>query len=110
MIELQQVSFHEATIRGLSKVAQDAELELDDVLVQGKRASANVKVFSVSSISVDGIPSSVLAMEADDGEVLTLDTSGEGFFLIAEWNDFAKGKSTTKSYHVVGRSMVLTVT
>lgn len=104
-----QMGFHEATV--VRFCAHDAVLELilDDVLVGGEKSQVAVIVSPVSSVTIDGEQSNAPLMEADDGEVLTLEISESVLSLIIEWNDFSCKKSFTKSYRVVGGEVSITV-
>lgn len=101
----QQISFHESTVRFFSANNAIVELGLEDVLLDGKKVDIILKMSTVSWLSRDREPANSLGMEADDGEVLTLDINDEGFTLIIEWHDFKNKKSSTKYYEIYGNNI-----
>lgn len=103
------MSFHEATVVRFFRSDSVLELELEDVLVGGFKSRVILSVSPVFSVEIDGVSSDIHLMEADDGEVLTLELSANSLSLIVEWNDFSLGQSFTRSYQVVGGSIAVAV-
>lgn len=97
-----QMGFHEATVVRFCRYDAVVELELEDVLVDGQKSQVTLMVSQVSSVMIDGDLSNAPLMDADDGEILTLEMSGNTLSLIIEWRDFSRRKSFTKSYRVLG--------
>jgi hypothetical protein len=99
---MNKMIFHEATVVGFCRHDAVFELELEDVLVEQKKSRVLLMVQPVLGVTIDGEPSNDLLMEADDGEILTLELSDDFLSMVIEWNDFSHKKSVTKSYHVFG--------
>jgi len=109
MSNAQQMGFHEATVVRFYRYDAAIELELEDVLVDGEKSRVVLTVSPASSVMVDGDLSNAPLMAADDGEILTLEISGDVLSLIIEWNDFSRRKSFTKSYRVSGGEIAVSV-
>lgn len=109
MIASQFLGFHESTIVQFETHGADLELILDDVVVNGKKSTVSLKVTSIAYAAIDGVQSDLLAMEAEDGEVLTLDISDSCLWLMVEWNDFCSRKSITREYKVCGNSVSVSI-
>lgn len=109
MISSQYMSFHEATVTKFCRYDATLELELEDVLVDGKKLRVVLKLAPVISMTIDGELSDQPLMVMGDGEVLSLDVSEEGISAVIEWNDFSQGKSLTKAYQVSGGSVSVSV-
>ena len=59
-------------------------------------------LLGVREILVDGVPQNErIGMESDDGEVLTLDQTGNLIELIVLWNEYSPRNSTTVAYSFV---------
>lgn len=106
-----QMGFHEATVVRFCRYDAVLEIELEDVLVDGQKSRVTLMVSPVSSVLIDGELSNVNVplMEANDGEILTVDMSENALSLIIEWNDFSRGKAFTKSYRVSGGKVSVSV-
>jgi hypothetical protein len=98
----QNVSFHEASVTRLSSEQESVVLELEGVTTRERTTNASVTVHGVTEITVDGSPTNAVAMEYEDGEVLTLDVGPNNIRLIVEWNDFGHRRSCTRSYAIRG--------
>lgn len=103
------MSFHEATVVRFLRRDSVLELELEDVLVGDLKLRVILSVSPVFSVETDSVSSNIQLMEADDGEVLTLEFSNHNMLLIVEWNDFSLKKSFTRSYQVVGGGISVSV-
>ncbi len=103
--DLAQVSFHEATLVGISRQGGDVDLALDGVLVADTRRPANVIVEGVSGILREGLPVDELRME-EDGEILTLREKGTDVILVIQWNDFATKRQHVVVYNLLGGQIV----
>lgn len=100
------LSFHESTVVMFEHTADAVRLSLSDVKCGGRSRSVNVEIRNVTSIIVDGASVNGVAMEHDDGEVLTLNVSDAEILLIVQWNDFRNHSSVTKSYRIKGHVSV----
>lgn len=105
----QQMGFHEATVVRFCKYDAALQLELEDVLVEGKKSRVILEVSPVSSMLIDGDVSNSPLMVANDGEILALEVSKNILSFIIEWNDFSCKKTFTKSYRVFGDGVSVSV-
>lgn len=105
----QQIGFHEATVVRFCRYDTNLQLELEDVLVGGRKSRVVLTVSPVLKVMVDAKLSNSPLMEADDGEILTLEMSENTLSLIIEWNDFLHGRSFTKSYQVLGGEVTILI-
>jgi hypothetical protein len=95
------IGFHEAGIVNISTHGGTISLLLEGVHVSAEKVSgASVRLVNVSYILRDGVPSEEIAMEYQDGEVLTLDIRSDSVQLIVLWNDFKRHLERTISYRV----------
>jgi hypothetical protein len=104
--------FHEATILELSSEATEVTLVAGDVKLddRGTLGTATLRMKGVTAILVDGVLAPAVAMEYDDGEILTLSPLEDHADLIVEWNDFAAKRRVTKGYRFDYDSLELTTT
>lgn len=102
--------FHEATVVGWVCDATSGELRLQGVLSDTGLHSATVRLEDVSSCEVDGQAVERLAMEAADGEVLTLHVRDDGIELIVEWNEWSPARQLVRTYDVHAGSVVIDLT
>ncbi len=109
MISLEYMCFDEATVTGFYKYDALLKLELEDVLVGERKSDVVVTVSAVTNVFVDGELSDESLMAAEDGEVLSLELSDDGFLLIIEWNIFTPRRMFTKSYKIVGGNVSVSV-
>jgi hypothetical protein len=99
--ELRALSFHEATIIGLALEAASGELRLQGVYSESGLRCVTVYLENITLCEVDGEAVENLAMEASDGEVLSLDIRQDGIELIVEWNEWSPARSQfVRSYNV----------
>jgi hypothetical protein len=107
--DLTQVSFHEATIVGLSRNGSTVTLALDDVYIAGVQRAAKVVIEGVNATLRDGSPIDGLHMEKEDGEILTLRRESGEVILAVEWNDFAAKSQETVVYSLLGQKIELRI-
>jgi hypothetical protein len=104
---LADVSFHEATLVGISPQGKDIKLTLDDVLISGMRQPAIVTIAGVRGILRNGSTTGKLRMEERDGEILTLRAENGKVLLVIEWNNFASRQQHTAAYDLLGGTIAL---
>lgn len=100
------LSFHDATVVVFDRRQDAVCLGLSDVHHHQGSRSVRIEVRDIVEIIADGAVVDTIAMEHEDGEVLTLEVSDESIFLIVQWNDFDNRKSVTRSYRITGRVTV----
>ena len=103
------ISFHEATVTAFNATADAVQLELVDVKSGDASHAARIRIAGVTRILVDGESAGAVAMEREDGEVLTLDLSDREVYAIVQWNDFAGRASVTRAYRIEGETVTLTL-
>lgn len=110
MLNTSQISFHEATVLRIIKQDDTLQLVLGDVLMEGRKREVSFLVSSVSSLTIDGnILFNAPLMEAEDGEVLTLEMSDSYMYFIVEWHDFSRNTSIIRSYRVLGDKVTMSM-
>ena len=102
-----RVSFHEATIVGMSHYGNTVDLTFDDVLIEGSRVSAEVALQGVRRTLRDGAPVETISMEQKDGEVLSLRQEGDWVLFVVQWNDYSNKHLTVVTYRLLGARIVL---
>jgi hypothetical protein len=100
--DLNQVSFHEATIVDIFRNGSTVNLALDDVCIAGVHRALQVVIEGVSATLRDGSPVDGIRMEKADGEILTLRSEGGEITLAVQWNDFAAKNQETVVYSLLG--------
>jgi hypothetical protein len=98
MRSIEQLSFHESTLIGITRQGQSLSLELEDVHTGDGNANVVITMSGVRAIVCDGKMIDKFAMEAEEAEVLTLQFSATSMELIVEWPDFLTHKDWTRSY------------
>ena len=93
--------FHEATITAFAMEGATVTIGLEGVLRDDRTQDLVVQVFGTRETLVDGIPNRQIGMLSDDGEVLTLDQTGNLVELIVLWNEYDPRKATTVCYRFV---------
>jgi hypothetical protein len=93
--------FHESTITTLALDGSTMTIGLEGVHRRNTIQDLVVIFLGVREVLVDGVPRGRIGMESDDGEVLTLDQTGNLIELIVLWNEYSPRKSTTASYRFV---------
>ncbi len=101
--------FDEATVTGFCKYDAVLKLELEDVLVGEGRSDVVLTVEPVTNVFVEGELSNEPLMAAEDGEVISLELSDDGFVLVVEWNNFTPRRMFTKSYKIIGGNVSFSV-
>ncbi len=100
MQSAQTIGFHESTIVGFCRENKTLMVELQGVHLGDEICSAVISLKGIELLTCDGVEVENLVMEAEDGEVLTLQHTQTTLHLIVEWNDFKQHKSNTRSYRV----------
>ena len=103
--DLRALSFHEATVTGLALEAAGGELRLQGVFSESGLLFVTVHLENITLCEVDGEVVENLAMEASDGEVLTLDIHEHGIKLIVEWNEWTPRRQFVRTYDVQADSV-----
>ena len=93
--------FHEATVTSLAVDGSTVTIGLEGVYRDDGIQDVIVILLGVRETLVDGVLNERVAMESDDGEVLTLDQTGNLIELIVLWNEYSPRKSITVSYSFV---------
>jgi hypothetical protein len=99
-LQLEELSFHEATVLELSREGKTIHLVLAGVQHDGKIGSAEITFSAVRAIHRDGVSAATIGMEYPDGEVLSFRPGSAAADLIVEWNDFESGTSNTVEYKI----------
>lgn len=101
------IRFHEASLTGIVRRGTSVELDLVEVRIDNIPKNVKVTVDGVSSVLRDGLPVSDLAMEQEDGEVLSLRKEDGQVVLAVEWNDFAARLQRTVVYLLRGSNIAM---
>jgi hypothetical protein len=109
MIDSHQTSFHEATVTEFWAHDGELRLKLTGVFTNEGTCNAEILMFGVKRIEIDGVMADRASMPLPDGEVLTLALSHSSLILIVEWNDFVNRSSVTMAYDVCGNSLSSTL-
>ena len=104
---LEILSFHDATLAGLSQTGDVVNLALDDVSDLESLIAVEVTVNGVRDILRNGSPVDHLWMEKDDGEVLTLREQDNEVVFVVQWNDFVTRDHETVVYSFPGAKIAL---
>ena len=92
--------FHEATVRGFHRKGQNIYLLADGVQSKTGLVSVSVEFSRVRSIQIDGKESNSVSMVFHDGEILSLKENRGSYLLIVEWNDVEHHESVTSAYTI----------
>lgn len=103
-MNLQEVSFHEATVTAFYTCGDMVYLNLADVKSGDSCRVATITISGVTRLLKDRQEVEVISAEHQDGEVLTLEIGTSDLYVIVQWNDFEKHQSKTHSYLVEGAS------
>jgi hypothetical protein len=104
---LSRVGSHEATILALRQKVGAVEVELEGATYDGEPRSIILTFEGAADYTADDERVGGLFMEAEDGEVLTLDASDDGVRLLVEWNDFEAHKQFTRCYQFRANSVLV---
>ena len=97
-MQIPVIGFHEASITGFRSSADALTLNLEGVLLEGEKHTVSIKLQGLRNLTRDGQQIAAVQMEAEDGEVFTLELSLNRLHLICEWNDFRNRERQTRSY------------
>lgn len=111
MDKMEHIGFHECTVVQFRIDNNTLKLILDGARINENDVRVVLNMSEVTSASADGtildIASTISMMEAEDGEVLTLNISDGALSLVVEWHDFLNKKFFTKSYRILGKDVFL---
>jgi hypothetical protein len=94
-----EISLHEGTIVGILQTADAVSISIE-LASWNRFKEASIHVTGAHKILRDGIAVNHLAMESEDGEVLSLQCTGGVATLLVEWNDFGNHRSSIIAYRV----------
>ncbi len=101
-VEFESVDYHEGRV--LSLVARGKTLRVDlegPELDDGKRLSISVRFEDVDLLTVDGTPTTLVAMEEECGELVDLERKGSAILMVIDWMNFREHRSTSRVYRFV---------
>jgi hypothetical protein len=99
--EVSKISFHEASIVGVTSGNESVCLSLEGIHVGDQTRKALICFNGLRQLIRDGAPVHQLGMEYPDGEVLTFAPSPESITLVVQWNDFPRKLERIVSYRVM---------
>lgn len=97
-MQIPAIGFHESSIIGFRSTTDALTLDLEGVLLEGQKQTVSIKLEGLRDLTRDGQRIAAVQMEAEDGEVLTLELSPNRLYMVCEWNDFRNRKRHTRSY------------
>ena len=104
-ISEQQVSFHDASIVGISSTHNVLHLLVEDVSVGQSKQSMTVTVNGIESLTRDDLPLAMLKMETDDGEILDFNVEGNVVTLVVTWYQHSPRSQDTHVYRIFGKEI-----
>jgi len=106
---MEQMSFHEASVVDFSQHGAGVRLKLEDALVDKAKRGIILDISPVANITIDGQAVDKVSMEAEDGEVLSLEYGDGKLSVIIEWHDFNSGSAFARSYEIKGGNVSIFV-
>jgi hypothetical protein len=98
-MNLNDYSFHDASVLNLFQEDKVINLELEDVETRsGERMSGKLKFLNVTTIKIEGKIYNSVEMYHLDGEVICLDQDENGTTIIIEWHSYNPRDSKTLAY------------
>ena len=97
-MQIPATGFHESSLVGFESTTDALTLDLEGVLLEGQKQAVSIKLEGLRELTRDGQRIAAVQMEAEDGEVLTLELSPNQLHLICEWNNFRNRERQTRSY------------
>lgn len=106
MLDLSQLSFHDATIAGIRRRGSDVSLDIEDIAVDDKLYRGTVILRKVRRITRNEKVVSDLGMETPDGQILRLSVPTSGHIgLVVQWNDFEKKTQFVTAYEFTSEAI-----
>src|SRR5438132_8843782 len=94
--------FHESTITNFVQQNHIITIDLEDVNDSNCiKHNLSISCIGVRKVEIDDKISKSVCMEADDGEVLTLEINPGSLLLIIEWSNYTSKKPIVKSYEII---------
>lgn len=106
-IDLTQVSLHDSSLVGVSRIGPTITLALEDVNGGDSQSSIDVAISGVDIILQDGSPIHDLQMETADGEIVQLSQENRTVTLIIRWHRYAPKVHRTVVYSLSGADLRL---
>lgn len=100
MKKMQDIYFHEATIRDVRQRDRTLLVSVEEAKINGVSCAVEVQFSGIQRIIRDSVDTVNFLMEQPDGEILTFSLNESGGELVIEWNDFMAKLSEVHSYEI----------
>ena len=110
LIQSHTAWFHDATLEGIQTGTGQITLDVADARTQSDLpCSVRVALEHVTSIKADGEVADTFFMEAEDGEILSLDLRDDGIVMTLVWHDWKPRRQFTRQYEIKARNVRVVV-
>jgi hypothetical protein len=107
--ELQQISFHDSNLTGISRRCKVLVLALEDVSVGEDQCAMDVAIDGIDTITRDRLPIDDLCMDTPDGEIPRLSQNENEIMLVVSWHRHSPRSEHTCIYNVAGKFIRLAI-